>query len=187
MSGKEAKPALVRQATPIWKGEKSMRISEMSTLQTSETLQLQSVSSRTSQDGASSVGGERDEAGISPFAQFLNKLEQLQEKDPEAFVTTLTEMANEAREKAASATGREAEMLNRLADDLEEAVESGDLSALQPKPPEEKGGFTVSSDGTYGPKNGRKPPEPSERQEPSSLMMELMEGFESTIDQALAL
>ncbi len=168
------------------KGEMSMRISEMSTLQTSDSLQLQSIASRTVQDSESSVGGKRDEAGISPFAQFLNKLEQLQEKDPDAFVETLTEMAAEAREKAASATGREAEMLDRLADDLEKAAETGDISVLQPKPPEEKGEFSVSSDGIYGPKNGRKPPEQNERQEPSSMMFELMKSLESKVDKALA-
>ena len=163
-----------------------MRISEMSTLQTSESMQLQSIASRTTLNEESSVDGKRDEAGISPFAQFLNKLEQLQEKDPDAFTATLTEMAGEVREKAASAAGMDAEMLNRLADDMEEAAETGDLSALQPKPPEEKGGFAVSSDGTYGPKNGKKPSESSERQEPSALMMELMESLEGKIDQALA-
>ena len=163
-----------------------MRISEMTALQTAESLQLQSIASSTVQNDESSVGGEQDQAGISPFAQFLNKLEQLQEKDPDAFVKTLTEMANETREKASSATGREAEMLNSLADDMEKAAETGDISVLQPKPPEEKGEFSVSSDGIYGPKNGRKPPEQNERQEPSSTMTELMKSLESKLDKALA-
>ncbi len=163
-----------------------MRISEMTALQTAESLQLQSIASSTVQNDESSVGGEQDQAGISPFAQFLNKLEQLQEKDPDAFVKTLTEMANETREKASSATGREAEMLNSLADDMEKAAETGDISVLQPKPPEEKGEFSVSSDGIYGPKNGRKPPEQNERQEPSSTMTELMKSLESKLDKVLA-
>jgi hypothetical protein len=158
----------------------------MTALQTAESLQLQSIASSTVQNDESSVGGEQDQAGISPFAQFLNKLEQLQEKDPDAFVKTLTEMANETREKASSATGREAEMLNSLADDMEKAAETGDISVLQPKPPEEKGEFSVSSDGIYGPKNGRKPPEQNERQEPSSTMTELMKSLESKLDKVLA-
>lgn len=162
-----------------------MRISEMLTLQSSQSLQLQNIASRTTQQEELSVGKKQDEAGISPFAQLLNKLEQLQENDPDAFSETLTEMASEAREKAASATGTEAKMLNRLADNLEEAADTGDLSVLQPKPPEEKGGFAVASDGTYGPKNGRKMPELSERQEPSALMRELMESLESKVDLAL--
>ncbi len=163
-----------------------MRISEMSTLQASDSLQLQSIASRTTQQEELSVGKMQDKAGISPFAQFLNKLEQLQVKDPDAFSETLTEMASEAREKAASATGTEAKMLNRLADNLEEAAGTGDLSVLQPKPPEGKDGFSVASDGTYGPKNARKMPELSERQEPSALMLELMENLESQVDRALA-
>ncbi len=50
-----------------------------------------------------------------------------------------------------------ADKLNELADSLDTVAETGDLSALQPKAPQEQGGFTVSANGIYGPSNGQPP------------------------------
>ena len=163
-----------------------MRISEMATMNSAESLSLQKIAAQSGADETSSVGGEKDEAGISSFAQFLNKLEQLQEKDSDEFTQTLNEMANNVREKASSATGKDAKMLNKLADDLDSAAETGDLSVLQPKPPEEKGGFMVSSDGTYGPKNSVMMPAMQDDANGASSMQALIAGLSSKIDEALA-
>ena len=161
-----------------------MRISEMATMNTTEAMQIQNITGTTTQKSDSVTGEQGDEVKISPFAELLNKLKELKEKDPEAFKETVAELAKDVREKASTATGMEEKMLNNLADDLGTVAETGDLSALQPKPPEENGDFAVSN-GVYGPKDGRTPPEPPDM-EGASSMQTLMASLMSTIDKALA-
>lgn len=160
-----------------------MRISEMATMNTTEAMQIRNISTKTTQNGETVTNGQEDTVEISPFAELLNELKELKEKDPEAFRETVAELAKDVREKASTATGMEEKMLNNLADDLGTVAETGDLSALKPKPPEENGDFEVSN-GVYGPKNGQTPPEPPDMNEASS-MQTLIASLTSTIDKAL--
>lgn len=73
---------------------------------------------------------------ISGAAKKMAELNELRTSDPEKFKATLTEMAEKVRTDAAGRTGKEAEFLNGLADKLENAALTGDLSQLKPtKPP----------------------------------------------------
>ena len=163
-----------------------MRISEMATtMNTVQTSQVGNVTAQTTQGGEEVSDRERDKVGISRFAELLNKLRELQEKDPELFKSTVSELANDVREKAKTATGMDAKMLGNLADDLETAAKTGDLSALQPKAPEENDDFAVSANGTYGPKNGQMPPEPPEDLNGGSSIGALLASLTSRIDEAL--
>ncbi len=77
-----------------------------------------------------------DSLSISSPGDLLSKLSQLQESDPEAFKTLMTEIADKL-ETAASETDdtNEAAVLSDLASKFETAGETGDLSELQPPPP----------------------------------------------------
>ncbi|QTX31833.1 hypothetical protein KAR29_10905 [Aminithiophilus ramosus] len=134
-----------------------MRISEMATLNTTDVMQTQKTTATTSGSETQSTTGTTDEVGISSFADLMSKLKDLKETDPEAFTTTVTDLAADVREEAASSSGMSADKLNELADSLDTVAETGDLSALQPKAPQEQGGFTVSANGIYGPSNGQPP------------------------------
>lgn len=73
---------------------------------------------------------------ISEGAQQMRQLSELASSDPEAFKATATEIAKNLREQAETATGKEAEMLNKMADDFEEASETGKMPGRQgPKGP----------------------------------------------------
>ncbi len=160
-----------------------MRISEMATMNTTEAMQIQNISTKTTQNGETVTNGQEDTVEISPFAELLNKLKELKEKDPEAFKETVAELAKDVREKASTTTGMEEKMLNNLANDLGTVAETGDLSALNPKPPEENGDFAVSN-GVYGPKDGQTPPEAPDTDEASS-MQALVASLTSKINTVL--
>ena len=51
--------------------------------------------------------------------------------DNEKFLATATKLASEGRAKAEKASGREAEMSNIMASDLENAAATGDLTAME--------------------------------------------------------
>lgn len=100
---------------------------------TNASLQL-----NTRSNASSSVGGQpgATRPDISGAAKKMAELNDLKTSDPEKFKATLTAMAEKARTDAASRTGKEAGFLNGLADKLENAAQTGDLSQLKPgKPP----------------------------------------------------
>ena len=74
---------------------------------------------------------EEEEDSLSSPEDLLAKLQKLKESDNEKFLTTVTKLASEARAKAEKASGREAEMLNLMASDLEDAAATGELTAME--------------------------------------------------------
>jgi hypothetical protein len=69
---------------------------------------------------------------VSPWAVLLSKLEQLQRSDPEAFGQVTAQMAGTVATNAASAGGEDKQALTKLADQLNEASKTGNLSAVKP-------------------------------------------------------
>ncbi len=77
----------------------------------------------------------KDRAKMSGPGALIGKLQELQETDPAAFRDQANAMAEKLRAGAEGLEGKEADMVNELADKLSEAAESGDLSALEPSGP----------------------------------------------------
>ena len=69
---------------------------------------------------------------ISPAASAMSRLEALQKSDPASFKAVMAKVADGLRAEAQTATGREAEFLNKLADRFDAAAKAGSLSALDP-------------------------------------------------------
>lgn len=94
----------------------------------------------------------KDRAQMSGPGAMSGKLQALQEQDPAAFKEKANEIAEKLRAGAANLDDKESAMVQRLADQLSEAAETGDLSALEPKGP--RGGGRHQ-----GPPPGARPPE----------------------------
>jgi hypothetical protein len=107
-------------------------------LQTALTTALQSIGltskttpSATSSLSASSAAGQSDNSQISPFAQLMNTLQQLQQSDPSKFAQVTQQIATNLQSAAQSATSSgntaAASQLNQLATDFGNASTSGQL------------------------------------------------------------
>jgi hypothetical protein len=82
-------------------------------------------------------GMEIDGMKMSNPAEMMNKLQELQETDPEKFQSVMDQIADELEAAAAAeeeATGQPGR-LGDLAAKFREAAESGDLSVLKPPEP----------------------------------------------------
>lgn len=77
----------------------------------------------------------KDRAQMSGPGAMLGKLQALKEQDPAAFSEKANEIAEKLRAGAANMDDKESAMFQRLADQLSNAAETGDLSALEPKGP----------------------------------------------------
>ena len=64
------------------------------------------------------------------MAQLVGKLQQLQASNPAKAKAALTQLAAVVRDDQKTATGKDAQRLGGLADALESAADSGDLSSL---------------------------------------------------------
>ncbi|WP_026368138.1 hypothetical protein [Aminiphilus circumscriptus] len=95
---------------------------------------------------------EEDDVTLSGPGELLSKLRQLQEEDPEQFKIVAKELAEQLQTMADEMGGTEGEMLSSFASDLLTASETGDLSAMRPKPPQ---GGGMPPGGTYGMENGK--------------------------------
>jgi len=69
---------------------------------------------------------------ISTQGDLLGKLQQLSQQDPAKFKDVVTKLASDLKTAAGSATGGQAQFLNKLSDQFSQAASSGNLSALQP-------------------------------------------------------
>lgn len=76
-----------------------------------------------------------DRTKMSGPGALMGKLQELEDTDPAAFREQANAMAEKLRAGARGLEGKEAEMVQQLADKLSEAAESGDLSALKPSGP----------------------------------------------------
>lgn len=80
---------------------------------------------------------ESDPSGVSNQvskpAEFLNKLQQLKDQDPEKFKTVVSGIADKLKSAAqAQGDSTAAQRLNALADKFQSVAQSGDLSQLKP-------------------------------------------------------
>lgn len=94
----------------------------------------------------------KDRAQMSGPGAMLGKLQALKEQDPAAFSEKANEIAEKLRAGAANLDDKESAMVQRLADQLSNAAETGDPSALEPKGP--SGGGRP-----HGPPPGARAPE----------------------------
>jgi hypothetical protein len=107
-------------------------------LQSVLTSALQSVGltsnttpTSTSSLGASSAAGQSDSSQLSPFAQLMNTLQQLQQSNPAKFSQVTQQIATNLQGAAQTATSSgdtgAANQLNQLATDFSNASSSGQL------------------------------------------------------------
>ena len=78
-------------------------------------------------DGSKAAAGG---SKLSPQALFLSMLQQLEKTDPTKAKQVLTDLADKIRTDAKAQSGPQAQNLNALADSLQKAADSGDLSGL---------------------------------------------------------
>jgi hypothetical protein len=85
----------------------------------------------TSSISASSAAGQPDSSQLSPFAQLMNTLQQLQQSDPSKFAKVTQQIATNLQGAAQTATAggntAAASQLNQLATDFSSASTSGQL------------------------------------------------------------
>jgi len=98
---------------------------------------LQSVSSAArcaspSDPGGNGSGTSSATTSISPAAQYLGQLVQLQQSNPGEFKTVLTDIADKLQAVADKAGGSEGQALSNLASKFRTAGQTGDLSSLRP-------------------------------------------------------
>ena len=103
-----------------------MNVSSLSSLSSVSPIDLTSTTS------SSSVTGPTDSSTPSDFAKLMKELSDLQKSDPNKFKKVADEIAQKLKDAASSATGGQADFMNRLASKFEQASQSGDMSALQP-------------------------------------------------------
>jgi hypothetical protein len=82
---------------------------------------------------SSGIGGVSDSAAISPLGQFLSNLQQLQQQNPSQLQQILSKTASQISSLATQngQTGQ-AKYLNNLANQLQDAAQTGNVSALEP-------------------------------------------------------
>jgi hypothetical protein len=149
-----------------------------------ELLKTQATSSSTSTQGTTgAMPPPPPECELSKGGELLSKLEELKTDDPEAFAETLTEISESLAEEAASAEGKDKEMLEDLADKFATAAKTGDLSGLEPPPPPqqyesstEEGLRTLMEKSTQSTSGA----------DPGASMRNIMDSIVSKIDAALA-
>jgi len=71
-------------------------------------------------------------ASVSPLAQYLSQLQQLQQSNPTEFTSVLTDIANKLQAAGQQDGGSQGQALAHLASRVRQAAQTGDLSALQP-------------------------------------------------------
>src|SRR5580700_2563670 len=84
---------------------------------------------------ASSATGQSDNSQLSPFAQLMNTLQQLQQSNPTKFAQVTQQIATNLQSAAQTATASgntaAASQLNQLATDFSNASTSGQLPSVQ--------------------------------------------------------
>jgi hypothetical protein len=94
-------------------------------------LTSKTTPSATSSLSSSSAAGQSDNSQLSPFAQLMNTLQQLQQSDPSKYPQVTQQIATNLQSAAQSATSRgntaAANQLNQLASDFSNASSSGQL------------------------------------------------------------
>ena len=94
---------------------------------------------------ANGEGGGGASVRLSGRGRLMAKLQALEESDPAKAKDVLASLAKTVRDKAGQASGEDAQRLGALADKLDQAAQTGDLSGLAPSkgsapPPEASAG-----------------------------------------------
>ena len=88
-----------------------------------------------SANSASSVQQQADVLGLSPAAQFLNQLQQLQTQSPQQFQAAISQLTGQLRQAAATASNNgntsQANQLTQLANSFQNAANGGPLPTAQ--------------------------------------------------------
>jgi|GEM_PF-3110482 len=98
-----------------------------------EKLEAKSTSSSDTTTTTSSTAAS-DSDSISGFSQLLSNLEDLATTDPSKFKQETADIATQLNKAASNTTGDESSFLSALANQFQEAADTGDPSALAPKP-----------------------------------------------------
>ena len=71
-------------------------------------------------------------ASVSPFAQLLSQLQQLQQTNPSEAKTVLTDIANKLQATAQQDGGSAGQILGKLASQFQQDAQTGDISSIRP-------------------------------------------------------
>jgi hypothetical protein len=82
--------------------------------------------------GATGDDGTGASASLSPLAQVLGQLQQLQLTNPGELKTVLTDIADKLQAAAQQEGGSQGQVLNDLASKFQQAAQTGDLSQIRP-------------------------------------------------------
>jgi hypothetical protein len=111
----------------------SMSISSSDPLANAASIGATSTAAaRPAQGDADGDGDAQGAVKVSPRAQLLAKLQDLEQSDPAQAKQVLSDMATKLRDQAGQATGEDASRLTAMADKLQKAADTGDLSGLGP-------------------------------------------------------
>jgi hypothetical protein len=98
-------------------------------------LQNAGVTNKNGASGTSSVSGFSDNGGLSPFAQIMSTLQQLQQSNPTQYAQVTKQIATNLQTAAQTAQSEgnttAASQLNQLATDFNTASTSGQLPNIQ--------------------------------------------------------
>lgn len=98
-------------------------------------LQGAGLTNKTPQNGISGIGGPSDSGQLSPFAQLMSMLQQLQQTDPSKYQQVTQQIATNLQAAAqtdlANGNSAGANQLNQLATDFTNASKSGQLPNVQ--------------------------------------------------------
>ena len=114
-----------------------MNLSSIGATNLNQLTSIGSVTSSATLLAGLDGGGDHDGPGsvrVSPLAQLLSQLQQLQQVDPSKLKTMLSDIANQLRATAQQEGGSQGATLSNLADKFQQAAQTGSLSSLQPTP-----------------------------------------------------
>jgi len=78
-------------------------------------------------------GGASGASTAQNLKSMFSKLQQLSQQNPGQFAKVTSDLASQFRDAAKNASGEDAARLTKLADGLDQASKSGNLSSMQPK------------------------------------------------------
>lgn len=110
-------------------------LSNINSLQNSGSTTNTTTSSASASASASGIGATSDNGQLSPFAQIMSTLQQLQQSNPAQYQQVTQQIATNLQSAAKTATAdgntNAANQLNQLATDFTSASQSGQLPNMQ--------------------------------------------------------
>jgi len=114
-----------------------MNVNPVSSLSSSylQAILANSKNSATGTTGAASLTTPQDSNQLSPFAQLMSQLQQLQQQDPADYSKATAQIATNLKSAAQTASSQgdtaKASQLNQLANDFQNASTSGQLPGVK--------------------------------------------------------